>query len=33
MCAAGEGGMSRTAQYLRYLLAQFEQLRMIKLYR
>lgn len=32
-CPAGEGGMSRTAQYLRYLMAQFEQLRMIKLYR
>lgn len=29
----GEGGMSRTAQYLRYLVAQMEQLRMIKIYR
>eukprot|EP00878_Enallax_costatus_P044601 GHUV01053281.1.p1 GENE.GHUV01053281.1~~GHUV01053281.1.p1 ORF type:complete len:223 (+),score=1.40 GHUV01053281.1:152-820(+) len=29
----GEGGMSRTAQYLRYCIAQMEQLRMIKIYR
>lgn len=29
----GEGGMSRTSQYLRYLIAQTEQLRMLKLYR
>ncbi|KAI8464831.1 MAG: hypothetical protein J3K34DRAFT_439060 [Monoraphidium minutum] len=29
----GEGGMSRTAQYLRYLVAHTEQLRMIKIYR
>lgn len=27
---AGEGGMSRTAQYLRYCISQMEQLRMIK---
>jgi hypothetical protein len=31
--AAGEGGMSRSAQYLRYLVAHMEQLRMIKIYR
>lgn len=29
----GEGGMSRTAQYLRFLVSGTEQLRMIKLYR
>eukprot|EP00882_Tetradesmus_deserticola_P025750 GHRQ01028311.1.p1 GENE.GHRQ01028311.1~~GHRQ01028311.1.p1 ORF type:complete len:355 (+),score=109.23 GHRQ01028311.1:157-1221(+) len=29
----GEGGLSRSAQYLRYLMAQMEQLRMIKIYR
>eukprot|EP00877_Chromochloris_zofingiensis_P007782 jgi/Chrzof1/3257/Cz12g18040.t1 len=29
----GEGGLSRTSQYLRYLMAQMEQLRMIKEYR
>eukprot|EP00775_Hariotina_reticulata_P012854 gene12854-12981_t len=29
----GEGGMSRTNQFLRYMIASFEQLRMIKLYR
>jgi hypothetical protein len=28
--AAGEGGLSRTSQYHRYLMAQMEQLRMIK---
>lgn len=29
----GEGGLSRTAQFLRYCVAQMEQLRMIKIYR
>ncbi|KAF8072387.1 ttc4 [Scenedesmus sp. PABB004] len=29
----GEGGMSRTSQYFRYLMAQTEQLRLIKIYR
>lgn len=28
--AAGEGGMSRSAQFLRYMIASMEQLRMIK---
>lgn len=29
----GEGGLSRSAQYLRFLISQMEQLRMIKIYR
>jgi hypothetical protein len=29
-CRAGEGGMSRSSQFLRYMIASMEQLRMIK---
>jgi hypothetical protein len=32
-CPAGEGGLSRTNQYLRYIIANLEELRTIKEYR
>jgi hypothetical protein len=30
---SGEGGLSRTSQFLRYMVASMEQLRMIKVWR